>query len=323
MTIEQMKMILYVAETSSVNQAAKRLFISQPALSKSIQAAERELGQTLFERSKTGMKVTEYGRIFCGMAKSVVESYENVRSLSVGQMQWEYPVLRVSSCRLRFVAKVFSDIFRKYALSAAEMRYSSTNCSGVVQDVAEGLSDVGLVDILAHRRDEVEAELEKMGLTYTPLQEYYPVINVHYDSPLAKRPENFLTLDDLKGLKLFTIYEDLPIFEQKEQEIVSLLGLEPNQYTVYSDARAAVAAITPPGEFRCNLEAKGVYRRLGEMEWYVDGMRNFGLRPVPFVYEVGIVQSADAQYNALINEFLDRLGETSDADQTIRENNAI
>lgn len=320
MTIEQMKMILYVSETSSVNQAAKRLFISQPALSKSIQAAERELGQSLFERSKTGMKVTEYGRIFCGMAKSVVESYENVRSLSVGKMQWEYPVLRVSSCRLRFVAQIFSEIFRKYALSTAEMRYSSTSCSGAVQDVAEGLSDLGLVDILAHRREEVEAELEKMGLTYTPLQEYYPIINVHYDSPLSKRAENFLTLDDLKGLKLFSIYEDLPIFEQKELEILSLLGLEPNQYTVYSDARAAVASITPPGEFRCNLEAKKAYRRLGEREWFVDGMRNFGITPVPFIYEVGIVQPSGAQYNTIINEFLDRLWELTDADQSAREN---
>ena len=72
MTIDQMKMILYVAEMSSANQAARRLFISQPALSKSIQAAERELGQPLFERSKSGMQPTDYGRIFCGAARNMV-----------------------------------------------------------------------------------------------------------------------------------------------------------------------------------------------------------------------------------------------------------
>ena len=306
MTIDQMKMILYVAEMSSVNQAARRLFISQPALSKSIQAAERELGQPLFERSKSGMQPTDYGRIFCGAARNMVESFERVKHLSVESVQWDYPVLRVNTCPLRFAGLAFAKISKKYA---SELRFVSSSSSVCVEDVAKGFSDVGLISVTVPMREEIVAELEKVGVSYTPLKQFDPAITVSYDSPLASHSGNTVQREDLADLTLFSIHEDLPVFEAMNQEILRMLGLDTAQYTIYYDPRAGLSDLIRPNEFRCNLDSESIYHTMGERNRLLDGARVFHLSPTPFRFEVGIIQRVDSAYNMLVNEYIDMLWE--------------
>ena len=52
-----------VAESGNISQAAKTLYISQPAVSKSIHKLEEELGTVLFVRTSRGVLLTEEGKI--------------------------------------------------------------------------------------------------------------------------------------------------------------------------------------------------------------------------------------------------------------------
>ena len=54
----------------SVTKAADFLYISQPAVTKSIQKLETELGITLFNRSPKGVTLTENGKIFYNFIKN-------------------------------------------------------------------------------------------------------------------------------------------------------------------------------------------------------------------------------------------------------------
>ena len=72
MNIQQIKYVLEVAASSSMRDAATRLFISQPALSSSIKDLEDELGIFLFERTNKGITLTDEGREFVGYAKKAV-----------------------------------------------------------------------------------------------------------------------------------------------------------------------------------------------------------------------------------------------------------
>lgn len=51
MTLQQLKYALEIARYGSINEAAKKLFISQPSLSNSIRELESELGIVIFERT--------------------------------------------------------------------------------------------------------------------------------------------------------------------------------------------------------------------------------------------------------------------------------
>ena len=48
-----------VAQTGNISRAAKELFISQPAVTKSIQKLEQSMGTSLFTRSSRGVQLTE------------------------------------------------------------------------------------------------------------------------------------------------------------------------------------------------------------------------------------------------------------------------
>lgn len=307
MTIEQMKMILYVAESASVNQAARRLFISQPALSKAIQAAERELGQPLFERSKTGMEPTEYGSVFCNTARSIVDSYERVKHLAVESAHLEYLSLRVSSCPMKFAGMAFAELFSKYAINASELRFVAKSSAACVNDLVEGASDIGLINIITPMRDEVLVELDKAELRYTTLREFDPAIVISRDSILSHPNGGVIRCEDLAEMTLFSIYQELSVFERMDREILRLMGLNPTRYVTYYDPRAGLHNIIRPNEFRCTLDSKDIYQALGECNQLFEGVRTLRLASPPFRIEVGTIQRIDAPRNALVDEYIDRL----------------
>ena len=63
MRLSTIRYIVCIAETGSFTQASARLFVSQPALSQSIQRFEQEIGMALFVREKGRLRLTEAGRI--------------------------------------------------------------------------------------------------------------------------------------------------------------------------------------------------------------------------------------------------------------------
>ena len=60
-----------VAERGSLRAAARQLGSAQPAISRSIQELERELGVVLFERLPTGVRLTPMGAVFLRRASTV------------------------------------------------------------------------------------------------------------------------------------------------------------------------------------------------------------------------------------------------------------
>lgn len=77
MNFEQLRYFLTIYESLSLNNAANRLYISQPALSKSLQSMEQELGTKLFIRNKKGLYPTEAGKIFFESATSILSLYDD------------------------------------------------------------------------------------------------------------------------------------------------------------------------------------------------------------------------------------------------------
>ena len=57
MTLAQLRYAITVANSNSMNEAARNLFISQPSLSSAIRELEEEIGVELFRRTNRGISV--------------------------------------------------------------------------------------------------------------------------------------------------------------------------------------------------------------------------------------------------------------------------
>lgn len=65
---------LEIVRTGSARRAAEALFITESAVSKTLRELETELSLRLFDRSRTGMTVTDGGRRFARYARSAIDA---------------------------------------------------------------------------------------------------------------------------------------------------------------------------------------------------------------------------------------------------------
>jgi DNA-binding transcriptional LysR family regulator len=79
MTLVQLRHLLSLARTGSFSRSAAALFITQPALSRSIGALEAELGQRLFDRIGRQSELTPFGREMVARADELVLAADDLR----------------------------------------------------------------------------------------------------------------------------------------------------------------------------------------------------------------------------------------------------
>ncbi|MDN3920052.1 LysR family transcriptional regulator [Roseateles violae] len=79
MTLVQLRHLISLAQTGSFSQSAAALFLTQPALSRSIRALESELGQPLFDRIGRRSELTPFGRDAVERARELVLAADDLR----------------------------------------------------------------------------------------------------------------------------------------------------------------------------------------------------------------------------------------------------
>ncbi|MBT9313651.1 LysR family transcriptional regulator [Leptothoe kymatousa] len=77
LSFRNLQTFLIIAEEMSFSQAAERLGIAQPPLSRQVQRLESQLNVKLFERTRPRIRLTDAGQIFAETAKSILQQMEN------------------------------------------------------------------------------------------------------------------------------------------------------------------------------------------------------------------------------------------------------
>lgn len=114
--LRQLRHILALAEHGSFARAAVALHLSQPALSRSVQGFERQVGTSIFVRSGGGVVPTDIGRLLLQRARQITQLANELdqqvagnRALETGQVivgGGPYPVESTLSTALaRFISK--------------------------------------------------------------------------------------------------------------------------------------------------------------------------------------------------------------------------
>ena len=80
-SIQQMQYIVTVAEERQFQRASERCFVTQPTLSMQIKKAEQTLGNQIFDRSRSPLELTEYGKELLVIVRDVLSEYSRVKLL--------------------------------------------------------------------------------------------------------------------------------------------------------------------------------------------------------------------------------------------------
>lgn len=84
MTLVQLRHLVVLADMGSFVQASAALFLTQPALTRSIHALEDELGGTLFDRLGRRIALTPFGHEVLGRARRLVSDAEALKQAGQG-----------------------------------------------------------------------------------------------------------------------------------------------------------------------------------------------------------------------------------------------
>ncbi|HFT2306059.1 LysR family transcriptional regulator [Providencia stuartii] len=78
MDIRSLRYFVEVVQLNGFSRAAERLFVTQPAISRSIQKLEQELGYTLLVRENDGVRLTDEGEILLSHAKQILKQFNSM-----------------------------------------------------------------------------------------------------------------------------------------------------------------------------------------------------------------------------------------------------
>jgi DNA-binding transcriptional LysR family regulator len=146
MEIRELRVIVAVAEEGSLSAAARRLQISQSAMSQTVSTLERQLGVELLVRSSAGVRPTDAGRVLLSEAQTILALHDRalLRVLAHTDVPRSW-TLRIG-VPLEFPPDVLSSVVRKFSAECPEVRVQPRHLSSTAQLEAlrAGELEVGL-----------------------------------------------------------------------------------------------------------------------------------------------------------------------------------
>lgn len=144
MTLTQLKYVVTVAGEKSMNEAAKKLFISQPSLSAAIRELEAEIGIEIFRRTSRGVVLTPEGEEFIGYARQVTEQCQLIDTKYV-QKENVRRKFGVSMQHYTFAVNAFVEMVKQFGMEKYEFAVRETKTYEVIEDVKNFKSEIGIL----------------------------------------------------------------------------------------------------------------------------------------------------------------------------------
>ncbi|MEC0178067.1 LysR family transcriptional regulator [Paenibacillus favisporus] len=232
MTLQQLKYVIEVANRGSMNEAAKRLFISQPSLSNAIKDLEEELNITIFERTNKGITLSKEGAEFLGYARQVTEQAELLESRYLNAKPSPQH-FSVSTQHYAFAVNAFVHLVNEYGQDEYELALRETKTHEIIQDVKSQRSEIGILYLNEFNSKVINRLLKDANLKFTSLFTARPHIFISIHNPLAK--QSLVTIDQL---------QDYPY-----------LSFEQGEYNSFHFSEEILSTLTHPKSIRVNDRA--------------------------------------------------------------------
>ncbi len=219
MRMEQLNCLLDIAQTGSLTSTAKRLFVSQQAVSKSIKQLEEELGVTILIRTKIGVTFTEEGIEVVEFARKVLAEQDalvqNFQMKQNGGRFWENEKIVIgttSSIANVILPNIVAELMTQQTLPSIQMS-ALESLDTLIARVLQGECDIGLTTIratalpekIAAYKDDLEvAILMHDEFVVAMNKRFYNSCDVCIDTGMYERAQVKTSYDILSLHDIFT-----------------------------------------------------------------------------------------------------------------------
>lgn len=145
-TLKQMRYALAVARTEHFGQAAEECAVSQPALSQQILTLEALCGTPIFDRLKSGVQLTPFGREFVELAGPVVAASEALDDFAVrrgGRLDRPIRFGLIPTVAPYLLPEIFPALTK--ALPQIRFTVSESRTEAMLESVQKGALDLALI----------------------------------------------------------------------------------------------------------------------------------------------------------------------------------
>ena len=194
MRIQQLQYLETIVQTGSINEAAKKLYLTQPSLSNAIKELEAEMGIQILLRSKLGVTLTDEGREFMIYARQVLDQVQLLK----GRYEKDTTVKQafsVSAQHYAFVVHAFVELIKTVQADEYQFTLRETETENILKDLSSFKSEIGILYLNGFNKQIMTKLFKEYDLEFTPLFKALPHVFVGRQNPLTKKKR--VTLADL------------------------------------------------------------------------------------------------------------------------------
>lgn len=188
-TIQQLRYLTAIAETSSFSRAAERCHVTQPTLSIQLKELEARLGSQLVERTRSRVLLTPVGAEIARRARNVLSELEDIREIA----RLDDPAALKGTLQMGVVQTVGAYVL---SLAMPDLRAALPELrvvvrEGRIENLPQRLAD-GVHDVLLLPADPARPDFTTVRLVREPLHLVLPA-----DHRLAR--QEVIDPRDLRG----------------------------------------------------------------------------------------------------------------------------
>lgn len=149
MEIRQLRAFVAIAETETFTAGAKRIHVTQAAISMQIRQLELEVGAQLFTRTPRRVILTEAGEVLLERARRILREHDAARAEIAELVGAERGRLRIGSASSNFTTQALPNILQKLKakFSNAEISVVSATSEAMVEKIMNGDLDMAFVSL--------------------------------------------------------------------------------------------------------------------------------------------------------------------------------
>lgn len=175
MTLDQLRMLVAVAETGSVLAAAERLGRTQPTLSVGIRKLEEDLGLQLLARDGYRARLTPGGEAICQQARLLLGQVTEIRELAdylAGGREPELTLAIEASCPMPLTIGVLQQAERQFP--ATRFHLLMENIWGALDRLHQGEADLAVTPWFRDEEGLESVPLATIELLSVAAPGYFP-----------------------------------------------------------------------------------------------------------------------------------------------------